>query len=922
VTDELMHIGTSTSGRYPKGSGEDGFQRRSTFLNDVNELKKQGLSDVEIATGFGINTTDLRNIKTYAITERKLAETSEAIKLRDKGWSHVAIGEKMGKNESSIRAMLDPTYKERALVLSNTVNMLKDSVAKDGFIDVGVGTENRIGISRTKIKAALSVARDEGYEVHEVFIKQVGTGKYTIMNVLVAPGVDKKEAINAAMNDRVRLINSRSEDDGLTIEKELPIQSISSDRVMIRYGDQGGSDRDGTIELRRNVPDLSLGKSRYAQVRVSVDGTHFLKGMALYKDDIPDGYDVVYNRPEQSGTSKKDVFKKVKSDPENPFGATIIPAHYFDENGNKKRSALNIVNEEGDWKDWSKNLSSQFLSKQPVALAKKQLNLALEFKKDEFEDLNKLTNPVIKKYLMSGEGGFGDDCDAAAVHLKAAALPRQSTHVILPLPSIKEKEIYAPNFEDGTSVVLIRHPHGGKFEIPELIVNNKNQEAKKSFDRALDAVGIHPKVAAKLSGADFDGDTVIVIPSKNRGIQTSATLKGLKDFNPREPRYKMSEDLPKMTPKQKAMEMGNISNLITDMTIRGADDDEICRAVKHSMVVIDAEKHHLNYKLSAKDNNISELKEKYQGSKKSGASTLVSKASSDYRVPEKKAGVIDPKTGKKLYVDPNTGKKLYTLTGATYLKPTQLKEKLDDGTKVKVWETLSDGTKKKVYVKNPDGTLKTKLVVRTTQSKRMAEEPDAFKISSGTKIETAYAEHANALKELGNKARKIGSEIKPMLYSPSANKIYSKEVLSLKAKLNIAKMNKPLERRAQTLASMSIRAKKSANPDMDDDDLKKVKGQELLKARDRVGARKNRIIIDDNEWTAIQHGAISSNALMEIILNSDLATLKQRAMPRTSNIMSSTKIARAQSMLSSGHTQAEVANALGVSVSTIMQTLG
>ena len=75
--------------------------------------------------------------------------------------------------------------------------------------------------------------------------------------------------------------------------------------------------------------------------------------------------------------------------------------------------------------------------------------------------------------------------------------------------------------------------------------------------------------------------------------------------------------------------MGRISNLITDMTLKDATEDELARAVRYSNTVIDAEKHHLDYKKSYSDNNIAELKEKYQGrytktgKYSEGASTLI-----------------------------------------------------------------------------------------------------------------------------------------------------------------------------------------------------------------------------------------------------------------------------------------------------------
>jgi hypothetical protein len=147
----------------------------------------------------------------------------------------------------------------------------------------------------------------------------------------------------------------------------------------------------------------------------------------------------------------------------------------------------------------------------------------------------------------------------------------------------------------------VRYPHGGTFEMPELTVNNQNREARsilsdKVKGHARDAVGINSKVAARLSGADFDGDTVLVIPNDRRSVKTSAPLKELKDFDPQK-RYPGYEGMKVMSDKQK--QMGDVSNLITDMTILGANPAEIARAVKHSMVVIDAEKHKLNYKQSA-----------------------------------------------------------------------------------------------------------------------------------------------------------------------------------------------------------------------------------------------------------------------------------------------------------------------------------
>jgi hypothetical protein len=251
-------------------------------------------------------------------------------------------------------------------------------------------------------------------------------------------------------------------------------------------------------------------------------------------------------------------------------------------------------------------------------MARKQLDLAKADKVDEFNDICALTNPTLKKHYLKD---FAENCDSAAVHLKAAALPGQKYHVIIPVNSLNDNEVFAPNYENGTKLALIRYPHGGTFEIPILTVNNKNQLAKKIIGTdSIDAVGINKNIADRLSGADFDGDTVMAIPTHDpQGrvkITSTKPLEGLIGFDPKKeyaevPGMKYMKD-PKTGKDNTQNEMGRISNLITDMTLGGADEKELARAVRHSMVVIDAGKHKLNYKQSEIDNNIAALRKKYQ----------------------------------------------------------------------------------------------------------------------------------------------------------------------------------------------------------------------------------------------------------------------------------------------------------------------
>lgn len=886
MNDELMHYGTKRhSGRYPWGSGENPYQDSRSFLGTEQQLRKEGLSEKEIADYFEISIKQLRARKSNAKNSVTAANISEAVKLKDKGYSNVAIGKKMGVPESTVRNWLKPGADQKRTVATKTADYLKSAVDKQKYIDVGGGVENMMGIPRTQLDNAIEMLKDQGYKIQYIQTEQLGTGKKTSIKVLTKGDVPYSEV----SKNRVEIAypGFYSDDGGTTLRTIKPPVSISSKRIKVNYREDGGVDKDGVIELRRGVDDLSLGKARYAQVRIAVDGTHYLKGMAMYSDDIPDGYDIVFNTNKKRGTpmlGKGDdsVLKTMKSDQDNPFGATIrhdnelilCQSHYKGKDGKEHQSVLNIVNEEGNWNTWRKSLSSQMLSKQSPTLAKKQLKLAYDLKQDEFDEIMAVENPVIKRNLLDK---FADGCDSASVHLKAAGLPRQASKVILPFPDMKENEIYAPSFRDGESVVLIRYPHAGTFEIPQLTVNNKNETANRLIRNAQDAVGIHPKVAERLSGADFDGDTVLVIPTRGVNIKTSQPLKGLKDFDPKiaYPAYKgMPEPGSKGSGFNKQRQMGDVSNLITDMTLKGATPDELAAAVRHSMVVIDAEKHNLNWRQSYEDNHIAQLKEKYQGGKNRGASTLISKASSDARP-----------GARKEYIDPDTGKKVYSYTGETYLN------------------------------------RKGKTTPRTIKSTKMAEAEDAYSLSSGTVMETVYAEHANKLKALANRARKESISTTPIPYSPSAKKTYSSEVGSLNSKLNIALQNRPLERKAQLLANAKVRIVKDANPDMDADDIKKLKGRCLTEARIQTGARKQQIEITPKEWEAIQAGAISTNKLQQIVNNSDLDVLKQLAMPREYKTMTPAKQSRARAMEARGYTIAEIADALGVSTSTVQSIL-
>lgn len=902
----LEHYGTKFhSGRYPWGSGENPYQHSGDFLSRVEVLKKKGLSEKEILDSinstlpkdYQLSLSEFRVAKSTAINLRKKSEYEQIKELKDKkglGWTEIA--EQLGMSESSVRSKYSGNIDKKSQRAEHIAETLKKEVDKKGMIDISEGANQVLGISDTElINAVYKLEAEYGYKRYGVGIKQpTNPRQQTNITVLAKPEFDQKYAYQH--QDQIDSLGDyHSDDGGDTFTKLQRPSSLDSSRVAIRYGDEGGLDKDGVMEIRRGVPDLDLGKSHYAQVRILVDGDHYLKGMAVYSDDLPDGVDVRFNTNKPSGTPKMKVLKEAKADPDNPFGAAIKAngqSMYIGDDGKEHLSPINKLKEEGDWDTMSRNVSSQFLSKQPKKLIENQLNLTVADYKAQYDEIMRYDNPTVKKKLLND---FADTVEGTSMTLKASAFPGQSTKVILPINKIKETEAYCPTYENGTRLALIRYPHAGTFEIPIVTVNNKNVSGKRNLGAIQDAIGINAKVAERLSGADFDGDTVMAIPITDKvNIKSTRALKTLKGFDPKTA-YAVPEGNPNnvrlMKKEDKQREMGVISNLITDMTLRGADEDELARAVKHSMVVIDAEKHKLDYKRSEQENGIPELKQKWQirvdeegAIHYGGASTLLSRRKQTVRVPERRGSIR---------VDKETGEYIYKESGRTFVDPKTGKER-------KAEDTVS----------------------------LISETKDARTLSSGTIQENLYADFSNKLKAMANQARKEAANMKGLEYSPSAAKTYAPEVASLKEKYNNMIANKPKERKAMLIANANIKAKiqeQGLDPNISEDKkvIKKISSVEMQRARDSVGAsgRKSKVTFTDREWEAVQAGAISDNMLTKFLNSSDSDEIVKRAMPKNVTAMTSAKMSKANAMLRSGYSYAEIAKACGVPESTVYSAL-
>jgi hypothetical protein len=327
----------------------------------------------------------------------------------------------------------------------------------------------------------------------------------------------------------------------------------------------------------------------------------------------------------------------------------------------------------------------------------------------------------------------------------------------------------------------------------------------------------------------------------------------------------------------------------------------------------------LDWRRSYSDNRIAELKEEFQGGANRGAATIVSKASSDERVPIRR--IFNPDRD----IDKETGQKIYRGTGDQQYKykgQYVFKDKNGDF----YYKDKTTGEKTAVPAD------KVKASLRSEKSNKMTEAfnngGDAYDLvfDKNNRIERYYADYANKMKAMANEARKEYISTPNLKVNKSAKQVYAEEIQSLDRKLDKALQNAPRERQAQALAYSQLSKIRKYNPDIanDKDAMKKKRAQVIAEARIRTGALKRsdrNIEITDREWEAIQAHAVSNETLKKILRNTDSQKLKERAIPRNQKSVTAASLSRAKSLMRMGYTQEEAAEAIGVSVSTLNRAM-
>lgn len=939
----LVHYGTPRhSGRYPWGSGENPYQHEEGFYKQYEDIRNNGKTYLENAAALGMSREELifaeygNLVSTYGKSNytgmaKELGMSSTEVRqhisninskhtgdemrrcqeLSNKGYSVRAIAERTGMAPSTVQARLNAIGNHTKLNNQDILGMLKKAVDDKGVIDIGKGVEGELGTTKTRLLTLATALKEEGYRIFNFNLPNAtDPSKATPMVVLAKADPEKTEAQQwkdiVSNPTQVQTINSYKVEQVKAKNNLPPVQFIDKSRVFVKYDETGGTAMDGTIMIRPGVSDLSLGDAHYAQVRIGVDcdgDPRYMKGMAFYSNDIPKGYDVVYNTNKEEAKGIK-ALKSVlttsgKTLDDNPNGeidwehpwagnlrTTDGQYYYSDDNGEVRLGALNKLKQEGDWLEQRVTLPTQLLSKQPPSTITKQLDAAYSARRDELDSIKKISQPELKQAQLLA---YAETTDKAAVEMRGAAFPGQSTKVLLPIPDLKPTECYCPTYPTGTKVCLVRFPHADISEIPTLIVNNNSKAGKDIVgSEARDAIGINQTVAERLSGADFDGDTVTTIPLVgNTRIATRPQLEGMKGWSP--DIYKAAPGVKITSKDNQQREMGIISNLITDMNLKGAEPEDICRAIKYSMVVIDAVKHKYDMKAAKADLGIDNLNDKYRMNSK-GAGTIISRAKSPVTIQERTKASIDPETGEQIFR--NTG------NGFT---------DRETGEFVYKSETIP----KLAYFKDANDIKSDK------------DNPISVK-------ENYYANFSNGLKRLANEARLEYLKTPNTVYDKKAASEYMAEVASLNGKLDNYAANSPKERQAQIYAYTSLKTAKQTNETLQGSSkeakaARKDYGRKALtEGRQIFGTQSNKyrqIEITENEWAAIKAGALSHTKIQSLISAADAKPLLERELPREERVLSDTKLTRANTMLANGRTYAETADALGVNVSTLIRSI-
>ena len=221
--DILMHYGMPRrSGRYPWGSGEDPYQHSGDFLSRIEELKKTGWTETpeNIKKEFGLTTTQYRTEKANAKDERRMLDVARAKSLKEDGLGATEIGRIMGKNESTIRSLLNESSEIKMKKARETADFIKEQIEKKGMIDVTSGVERELGVSKEKLNQALKLLEEEGYPIYKGGIPQAtNPGQQTNQRVICKPGTDHKDIYN--YENVHPLTDYISKDGGSTFERKF-----------------------------------------------------------------------------------------------------------------------------------------------------------------------------------------------------------------------------------------------------------------------------------------------------------------------------------------------------------------------------------------------------------------------------------------------------------------------------------------------------------------------------------------------------------------------------------------------------------------------------------------------------------------------------------------------------------------------------
>lgn len=190
-------ISENTGSTHQNLNGKRTSSKKLRSTNSPTTRSKNDVSPVETNKPFK---------RTEHLTQKPLRDNPELQKLQEEFKNMENINQQAGWYDRDRNGKQTKAQQNRATVIAQTVQKLRDAVGEKNIVDIGKGAEVALGVSATKKMEAIKLLVEEGYKRYYIPIKKVGDSNLRLTRVvLTAPGTTFKSVVTRK-NEIVKLV--------------------------------------------------------------------------------------------------------------------------------------------------------------------------------------------------------------------------------------------------------------------------------------------------------------------------------------------------------------------------------------------------------------------------------------------------------------------------------------------------------------------------------------------------------------------------------------------------------------------------------------------------------------------------------------------------------------------------------------------